>query len=217
MPTFTTEGIVIRRSNYGEAGRLLTVMTPMRGKIRAVAKGVRRITSRRGGNVELLNKVRLQFFLGKGMMMVTEADSIETYPKIKSDLVLTSYASHAIELIDNLVPEGQVNNQAYNLLAAVLQLLEKNPRQVFIRAFEVKILSAMGFWSAGQTESSQKIQELLNTLENGSWKEISDLEFESQEAVEVEHILRYYIERILEKSLKSLNVYRKMKEVENGE
>ena len=135
MAISTTEGIIVKRSNFGEADRLLTIITPYKGKIKVVAKGVRRITSRRGGNVELLNKVKLQIFQGKGLAILTEAQSLETFLKIKSDLMLLSYASHVVEVAERLLPEDQPNPAAYNLLATALHLLEKNPRQIFIRAF----------------------------------------------------------------------------------
>ena len=152
MPTFTTEGIIVKRSNFGEADRILTIITPYKGKIRVIAKGVRRITSRRAGNVEVLNKVKLQIFQGKGMEILTEAEALLTFPKIKNDLIMSTYGSHLAELSERFLPEGQPNPAIYQLLSATLELLEKNPRQIFIRAFEVKLLSLLGFWSLNQVE-----------------------------------------------------------------
>lgn len=213
MATFNTEGIIIKRSNFGEADRLLTILTPFKGKIKVIAKGVRRITSRRGGNVELLNQVRIQLFQGTGLYILTEAESLETFQKIKSDLVLTSYASHVLELIDKLLPEGQINPNAYKLLAAILTLLEKNPRQIFVRAFEVKIFSDLGFWSVGQIDAEDKVKHLLTQLETGSWQEINNLQIPNNEILEVERILRYYMERTLEGSLKSLQMLKKVNQL----
>ncbi len=212
MAVFTTEGIILKRSNYGEADRVLTIITPFKGKISVIARGVRKITSRRGGNVELLNRVRLQLFQGQGMPILSEAESIETFPKIKSDLILSTYASHVSELVQKLIPENQVNPTAYNLMVAILNLLEKNPRQIYIRAFELKLLSDVGFWSLSQIEASVEIKQILEKLETGSWIEIENLTVTSEQSVELERILRYYLERVLEGNLKSLEVISKLRQ-----
>lgn len=206
MATFTTEGIVLKRSNFGEADRILTVITPYRGKIKMIAKGVRRITSRRAGNIELLNKVKLHIFQGSGLSVLTEADSLEVYANVKENLFLSAYGSYVSELIDRLVPEEQTNPEVYNLLAAVLDLLNRNSRQIFVRAFEVKILTVLGFWSASQVDASDKVKELLQKLTILSWGEINLLSIDSEQAIELERILRYYIENVIEGKLKSVEL-----------
>lgn len=212
MPTFTTEGIIVKRSNFGEADRILTIVTPFKGKIKVLAKGVRRITSRRGGNVEMLNKVKIQVFHGRGLDLLTEAESFLTFPKIKNDLLLSSYGSHLAELSDRLLPEEQPNPQVYNLLVTALELLEKNPRQIFIRAFEVKLLSVLGFWALNQVREVGEIREILRKLQQGSWAEIGETDISQDQALEVEKILRYYIEKVLEAPLRSAKVIRDLKE-----
>lgn len=215
MPIFTTEGVIVKRFNLGEADRLLTIITPYRGKIKVLAKGVRRITSRRGGNVELLNKVRLQIFQGKSLKILTEAEALKTFPKLKNDLILSTYASHIAELEERLLPEEQPNRGAYNLLTTILTLLEKNPRQIFIRAFEVKLLTILGFWSLGQIKASQDIKEVLKSLENKTFEGIALMKITQKQALEVERILRYYIERVLESSLRSMKIMEKLKVINN--
>src|ERR1044071_7589770 len=148
MRAFKTEGIILKRRDFGEADRILTAFTFHRGKITIMAKGVRRITSRRAGNVELLNRVTMFLYPGKQFLVLTEAISLDTFQKIKEDLTLSTYAYHIIELVDKLTAEGQENPILYTHLVEVLKRLEVNPRQILIRAFEVKILSLMGFWSS---------------------------------------------------------------------
>ncbi len=212
MPVGTTEGIIIKRSNFGEADRILTIVTPFKGKIRAIAKGVRRITSRRGGNVELLNKVKLQIFEGKGLPILTEAEALETFPKIKNDLLLSSYASYILELTERLLPEEEANPAVYHLLASILGLLEANPRQIFIRAYEVKLLSVLGFWSIKQINVSSELEKLLEKLQQGSWEEINEIKIGKEQALELERVLRYYIEKVLESSLRSVKIIQKLKD-----
>lgn len=212
MSLATTEGIIIKRSDFGEADRILTVITPYKGKIKIVAKGVRRITSRRGGNVELLNKVKLHIYQGKGMPILTEAESINTFPKIKNDLMMSSYGSYIMELTDKLLPEEQPNPAAYQLLASILILLETNPRQIFIRAYELKLLSVMGFWSSDAVTSTPEIEVLLKKLQAESWENIEKMNINQNQALELEKIVRYYIEKILEHPLKSVKMLQRLKQ-----
>lgn len=212
MPAVTTEGLILKRTNFGEADRVLTVLTDRYGKISVIAKGVRRITSRRAGNIEILNRVKLHLFKSQKNYNLSEAESIETFQILKSNLTLSTTAFHIIELVDRLVPESQQNRTLYDLVVATLQILETNPRRIFIRAFEVKILSMLGFWSVDAVKDLDlETKDLLKKLEYGSWEEISSSKINEEQAIALERILRYYIERILESNLKSVKVLSKLR------
>ena len=144
---FKAEGIILKRRNLGETDRILTVFTHQRGKITVLAKGVRKITSRRAGNVELLNRSILYLHQAKSFFILTEAQTIDTYPQLKTNLTLSTYAFHIIELVDKLTAENQENDMLYEHLVNVLQRLSRNPRQILVRAFEAKILTNQGFES----------------------------------------------------------------------
>lgn len=215
MAGLSTEGIILKRKDFGEADRVLTILTPRLGKIVVVARGVRRITSRRAGNVEILNRVRLHLFKAKTYTL-TEAESIETYPKIKANLVLVTTAFHVIELIDRLTVEEQWNQGLYELTVEMLQLLEANPRQIFLRAFEVKVLNLLGFWSLDQLpDVDQEVRRILEDFEKASWSKINQMELNSSQALALESVLRYYTEEVLESPLKSVRVMRQVKN-QNG-
>lgn len=212
MPSFTTEAIVLRHNNFGEADRILTVLTPYKGKLKVLAKGIRRITSRRAGNVEPLNKVKVHIFTASGMPILQEAESLKTFSKIKDNLILSMYALYVLEITDRLIVEGQPHKEVYNLLLGLLELLEKNPRQIFIRGFEVKLLTELGFWSADQLPISSNLKALLKGLESLSWVEIDKLKLTKNQSIELEGLLRYHIEKILESPLKSIQLINKLKE-----
>lgn len=217
MQGFRVEGIILKRKNFGEADRILTVFTHQRGKISVIAKGVRRITSRRAGNVELLNRVLMFLHQTKGMPILTEAKSINTYPKLKEDLTLSTYTFHIIELVDKLTAENQDSPLLYEMLVEVLNKLSKNPRQIFIRAFELKILSLLGFidFSSDKYIStlglSKESKEILQNLQAYSWQEVEALEINQIVAMELERVLRYHLERVIEGSLKSRNFLKDLK------
>lgn len=186
----------------GEADRILTVFTLQKGKISVLAKGVRRITSRRAGNVELLNRVSMYLHQAKTFLILTEATSLDTYQKLKEDLTLSTYAFHIIELVDKLTAENQENRILYEHLVNVLQRLSRNPRQILVRAFEAKILSNLGFVSF--------TEKLLKGLELAFWDKIEKLEIDEKEALELERVLRYHVERVIEGRLKSRQILRKL-------
>ncbi len=206
MRAFKTEGIILKRSNFGEADRILTAFTLHRGKITIMAKGVRRITSRRAGNVELLNRVQMFLYPGKQFLILTEAVSLDTFQKLKEDLTLSTYAYHIIELVDKLTAENQENPGLYAELVEALHRLSETPRQIWIRAFEAKILSNLGFASFQDYTSqvytrlhlSGVILNLLKNLENMSWDEIGKMEINQKQALELERVLRYHVERVIE-------------------
>lgn len=202
MPGFKTEGVILKRRNFGEADRILTIFTLHRGKISVMAKGVRRITSRRAGNVELLNRVSMFLYPGKQFLILTEAESLNAYPKLKEDLTLSTYAYHIIELIDKLTAENQENRNLYIEIVEVLKRLERNPRQILVRAFEAKILSNLGF--------VRFKEELIKKLETSSWDEIEKMQVTQKGALELERILRYHVERVIEGKLKAREFLKKL-------
>jgi len=202
LPGFKTEGVILKRRNFGEADRILTIFTLHRGKISVMAKGVRRITSRRAGNVELLNRVSMFLYPGKQFLILTEAESLNAYPKLKEDLTLSTYAYHIIELIDKLTAENQENRNLYIEIVEVLKRLERNPRQILVRAFEAKILSNLGF--------VRFKEELIKKLETSSWDEIEKMQVTQKGALELERILRYHVERVIEGKLKAREFLKKL-------
>lgn len=216
MHGFKTEGIVLKRRNFGEADRILTIFTLHKGKIAVLAKGVRRITSRRAGNVELLNRVAIFLHQTKGMPILTEAASLDTYSKLKEDLKLSTVAFHILELVDKLTAENQENPILYMDFVQVLKKLETNPRQIFIRAFEVKILSLMGFANFQEEldvhleGTNIKTRNILKNLETMTWDEIEEVKIDEKEALELEQILRYHLERVIEGTLKSRQFLKKI-------
>lgn len=211
MPSLTLEALILKRADFGEADRMLTILTKNLGKISVIARGVRRITSRRAGNIELLNLCKLGLFKAKGYTL-TEAESLETFPHIKSNLAISTAAFHVLELANKMLPENDPNPYAYDLIVYTLKKLEENPRQLMLRAFEIKLLDLLGFFSSralpGMEESTK---ELIENLRRSSMAKIETMEVSPEQVVALERILRYYIEQILESRLKSSDVMKQLK------
>ena len=143
---YRTEAIVLKRSDLGEADRLLTLYTPNRGKLRAVAKGVRRPTSRKAGHVELFSHSQLLLARGRNLDLITQAELIEPFRPIREDLLRLTYASYAAELVDQFIEEETENRAVFDLLRAMLSWLAAGDDPVLAaRLFELKLLGYAGY------------------------------------------------------------------------
>lgn len=139
------EGIVIKRRDYKEADKLITVFSKEKGKIILLAKGVRRLNSRKSSSVELFNRLNLYFLNNNNFNLLTETQLINSYSFWKNNLVRVGVAYYLCELIDKLLPEQQAHTDAYLLLENSLCLLEKAPLGSLIRSFEEKLLELLGY------------------------------------------------------------------------
>jgi len=141
MRSYRVEGIVIRRKNFGEADRILTLFTKNYGKIKILAKGVRRITSRRGPNIELFNQVEISVHQGKTFDLLTEAQVLNTFSHLRKNLDLVGLAFHVCEIVDGLCPEHQSHSKIYDLMLNVLNQLDSG----LVHSFEKNLLTELGY------------------------------------------------------------------------
>lgn len=118
MRSYKTEGIVIKRRNFGEADRILTLLTRTYGKIQVRAPGVRKIISRRSSHIELLNLTLLTLYKNSqwSLPIVTEAEVQEEFLPIKRMLDKVGLAYYICELIDSLCAQNQENKRVFFLV-----------------------------------------------------------------------------------------------------
>jgi len=145
MRSYKTEGIVLKRINYGEADCILTIYTKHYGKIRAIAKGVRKLTSRKAGSLELFNNVVLFLVKGKNLDIITEAQVVNLFRYWRKDLLRVGVAYYFCELTDKLTPDEQPNQEIFNLLKDYLSKLSRSSLSDLIKSFEKDILIDLGF------------------------------------------------------------------------
>lgn len=144
--TYRSEAVVLRRIDFGEADRLLTLYSREHGKIKAIAKGARKPQSRKTGHVELF--MRSKFFLAKGrnLDIITQAETIEPYVALRSDLVRTTYASYAVELLDRFTAAEDKHTGIYDLLIHALDwFATADDVLLTARYYELRLLSLTGF------------------------------------------------------------------------
>lgn len=140
-----TSGIIIKRMNYGEADRILTILTEKEGKIKAIAIGSRKILSKLGGSLEPFCLVDFIFHEGKSFYIVTSASVAKHFEKIHTDINKTSKAFYIGELLDKFLEEKQNHPEVFELFKKYLEGLEGVDDPILIPVFSAKILEAVGF------------------------------------------------------------------------
>ena len=150
MPgTLKTEAVVLRSIRIGEADRVLHLYTPGRGKLGAIAKGVRRARSRFGGRLEPLFRLQLVLHEGRSdLLTVTAAETVAAHARLREDARALDVAARAADAVAGLFGDGEPHPGVYHLLANELALLDRDPAQAThanALAFRVKLLLAAGF------------------------------------------------------------------------
>jgi DNA repair protein RecO (recombination protein O) len=144
-----TEAVVLRSMRYGEADRILHLLTPRMGRVSAIAKGVRRTRSRFGGRLEPLARVALLLHEGRSdLYTVTAADTVAAHPTLRAHGACLDAASRACDAVARLTEPGDGNVPTYNLLVNELALLDARPELAglpHVLAFRLKLLLAIGF------------------------------------------------------------------------
>lgn len=139
--------IVLRRRDMGEADRLLTVLTRDRGKLILLAKGVRRQASRKAGHLEPFVEADLLVARGKGLDIITQADTIKAHRHLREDLWRSGWAYYVAELADAFTQEADPNAPLFDLLADTLDRLETATAELAlaVRYYELHVLSLAGY------------------------------------------------------------------------
>ena len=147
--TFKTEAVVLRSIRFGEADRVLHLYTADRGRVGAVAKGVRRVRSRLGGRLEPLSRVRLVLHQGRGeLCTVSQVDTVHAHAAVRERRESLERAVQACDAVLRLLDTTDPNRPAYNLLCNELALLDSEPAlatRAHALAFRAKLLLAAGF------------------------------------------------------------------------
>jgi DNA repair protein RecO (recombination protein O) len=147
--TFKTEAVVLRSIRLGEADRVLHLYTEDRGRVGAVAKGVRRVKSRFGGRLEPLSRVKLVLHEGRGdLCTITAADTVHAHAALRERRATIERGTDACEAVLRLFDSAEPNRPAYNLLCHELALLDADATlatEAQALAFRMKLLLAAGF------------------------------------------------------------------------
>jgi DNA repair protein RecO (recombination protein O) len=143
---YRTEALVIGRFDLGETDRILTLYSPQHGKFRAIAKGIRRPTSRLAAQLEIYSQSRLMLAKGRELDVVTGAETIDGHWALRSDLERFGAVSYLAELLNQLTADRQENAAVFHLLSRSIRLLAEGVDSFAVtRHYELSLLSLLGF------------------------------------------------------------------------
>jgi DNA repair protein RecO (recombination protein O) len=145
--SFRATAVVLRHGDWGEADRLLTLYTREQGMVRALAKGVRKMTSRKAGHLQPFTHVTVQLAKGRDLLIVTQAETVNAFLPLHDNLQKVSYAAYVVELLLRFSYEEEGGNPTiFRLLTETLDRLEKEEEAWLpIRYYEMRLLDAVGF------------------------------------------------------------------------
>jgi DNA repair protein RecO (recombination protein O) len=147
MPLYKEQGIVLRSVKLGEADKIVTILTQGAGKIRGVAKGIRKTHSKFGARLEPFTHVSLMLYQGRNLDTVTQAEIISPFLALRRDLSLITAGETMLEAVDRVAEEHERNVRLFLLLLSGLRALEDQPGDAaaVAESFLLKLLSLSGF------------------------------------------------------------------------
>lgn len=145
--TFRTQAIILKRRDFGEADRLLTLLTPGHGKMEALAKGARKPTSKATGHVELFTRADALIARGRTFNIVQQAEQVAPYLPLREELERGAYAAYVAELLDRFTGDDDADEGAlFTLLDDTLErLCTASDVRLPARYFEMRLLDEVGF------------------------------------------------------------------------
>src|ERR1700730_16162112 len=143
---YRTPAVILKRMDLGEADRIVTFFSRDVGKLRAVAKGVRRTTSRSAGHLEPFTVSDVMFAVGRELDVISQADTLEAFRAVREDLVLTTHAYYLVEMVDVLTEDRMENRGVFDALVDGLRDLGENAdARLVLIIFHLRLLEALGY------------------------------------------------------------------------
>ena len=144
MALYREHGIVLRTHKLGEADRIVAFYTAGHGKVRAVAKGVRKTRSKFGARLEPTSHVAAQFYEGRNLDIVTQVETVDHFRAVREDLDRFARASAMLEAVDQVSEDAPPSTPLYQLLLRALRTLSAHPSNLVVAGFFWKLLALEG-------------------------------------------------------------------------
>ncbi len=148
MAQFKTWAIVLKTLDYGESDRIVAFYTSDFGKVRGIAKGAKRSRRRFSNALELFTLSRLIFFDKResGLVRIEGCDIVDTFPAIREDIRKIAFGCYLVELVNEMTPEREANQDLFNMLKDFLSLLSDSGAEAqILRIFEIRLLTLLGY------------------------------------------------------------------------
>lgn len=205
------EGIVIKRTNYKDQDKIVTLYTKEFGKIGVMAKGIRKIDSKRKSHFELGNLIKAELIESNKFYIAAQTEIMDTHAPLKTDLDKINALYYVLEIFDGLIPEKDDNAILFKFLNKSIEKLEitnKENLTNFLNAYSIKLLRMSGFLNDPleiiHTKSNQAFYNYIEILINKTYDEMTQLPQEPYLNGQIFNLIKAYTETILEKRIKSL-------------
>lgn len=145
MKLYKAEAVVLKAWNCGNGDKLLILYSREFGKIKVMAHGAARPSSRKRGAVQPFNRTSFLIRRGKELDSISQCEVLDMFSFLRDDLRKIVYASYLTELVELLTPEGEPNEGLYRLLLLTMRLMEEGDLELLARAFELKATGLIGY------------------------------------------------------------------------
>jgi DNA repair protein RecO (recombination protein O) len=144
--SFRTPALIVRRRDFGEADRMLTVLTPAHGKFNVLAKGARKAVSTKTGHVELFTRADMLISRGRDIDLASQVEMVEPYLPLREDLTRCAYAGYVAELVDRFIAEDEEESRLFDLVDNTFKRIsfDSDPR-LAVRYYEIRLLDLVGY------------------------------------------------------------------------
>jgi DNA repair protein RecO (recombination protein O) len=146
---FTTEALVIGSMRYKEADRIVTLYTRERGRLSAIARGVRRTKSKVGGRLEPFTLAQISLYSGRSLYTVVGVETLRTFQAVRDELFRLEEGARLLGAARHLFPSEERNAPAFNLLARGVAKLAEAPDAAeaskVVLATRLKLLAVLGY------------------------------------------------------------------------
>jgi DNA repair protein RecO (recombination protein O) len=151
LRTYSSEGIVLARRNFGEADRIVSMYSKDRGRVSLLAKGIRRPKSRKRGHLESFSLIKFSATDSRGIGILTEAETQNNFDGVRKSLPKVTLAYYICEVVGKITHESERNTELFDLINKTLGELENTNRLKELRyKFMTKLLVLLGFWPEGK-------------------------------------------------------------------
>ncbi|MBI2617066.1 DNA repair protein RecO [Candidatus Gottesmanbacteria bacterium] len=163
---YKIEAVVLKRANIGEADKLLTLFTRSHGKLTVIAKGVRKVTSRKASHLELFRHIQGFVASSSSIPILIEATSLEIFSRIRKDIRRIAFAYRIVEQVDRLCPENEVHITIFPILLQSFRMLSNKGSNFETVSFDFthNLLWELGYLPRTTTIEGQKLESFLEHI-----------------------------------------------------
>ncbi len=217
---YTQEAIIVNFRDFSEADKIITLLSKGKGRINAIAKGVRKPKSRKSASIDLANRASFSLARGRTFDIITEVKLLNSYQNNKKSMLKIASVSFILQLINKFYSDPGLGEDLYEDLRSVLETLDLISNDIaqisnLVIGFEVKLLDKSGFLRVPEKRSThtlqqQRLYKIIQFLKNTDFDQVKKLTTTTKDIDMLDNYVYNQILNILEKELKSYQLLKKV-------